>query len=260
MDLDNTILQQRMPYSKLEKLGINREAADSLPNEFKKSLCSGETTPLIKVTVSTANGKVVSIPLKMQLTGDLDNNPSLKIYPVRADLSQDTTQKLKLTDSEAEQLKKGMILIKAIEKDGRKQMKFLQMDPETKSVIAKNLNEVKIDKALQNIEQIEDIQLGIQQKQQAREGNPIELKVGDQKVTVGVDLREPNGFRVMQGDMDEWNRQAKMRYDNVHPEYLGLVKTEKNRWEYQQVVNKQSIQRAIKLDGNQEQRSQGMKL
>ena len=40
---------------------------------------------------------------------------------------------------------------------------------------------------------------------------------------------------------------AKLRYDDQHPEYLGLVMTDKNRWEYQQVVDWQSHERAIRL-------------
>ena len=36
-------------------------------------------------------------------------------------------------------------------------------------------------------------------------------------------------------------------YDDLHPEYLGLVMTDKNRWEYQQVVDAQSKERALTL-------------
>lgn len=30
----------------------------------------------------------------------------------------------------------------------------------------------------------------------------------------------------------------KMEYDDAHPEFIGLVQTDKNRWEYQQVMLK----------------------
>lgn len=76
----------------------------------------------------------------------------------------------------------------------------------------------------------------------------MELNVGDKKVSVGIDLKEPQGFKVIKGDMKEWERQQKLRYDEQHPEYLGLVQTDKNCWEYQQVVDKQSVERAIKLN------------
>lgn len=100
----------------------------------------------------------------------------------------------------------------------------------------------------------------MQQKQQVREGKPIELNVGGEKVSVGVDLKEPQGFKVIQGDMKEWVRQQKLRYDEQHPEFLGLVMTDKNRWEYQQVVDKQSQERALKLHAPKAEQSKGLKL
>ena len=79
----------------------------------------------------------------------------------------------------------------------------------------------------------------------------MELNVGGEKVTVGIDLKEPQGFKVVQGDMKEWERQQKLKYDELHPEYIGLVMTDKNRREYQQVVDRQSTERAIKLSLSQ---------
>ena len=96
-----------------------------------------------------------------------------------------------------------------------------------------------------------DIELGTQQKQAVRDGKPMELNVGGEKVTVGIDLKEPQGFKVVQGDMKEWERQQKLKYDELHPEYIGLVMTDKNRREYQQVVDRQSTERAIKLSLSQ---------
>lgn len=110
------------------------------------------------------------------------------------------------------------------------------------------------------MEKVNDIELGTQQKQQVREGKPIELNVGGEKVSVGVDLKEPQGFKVINGDMKEWERQQKLRYDEQHPEYLGLVMTDKNRWEYQKVVDVQSKERAIHLKPSREEKaSNGIK-
>lgn len=38
-----------------------------------------------------------------------------------------------------------------------------------------------------------------------------------------------------------------IRYDNQYPEYYRLVQTDKNRWEYQQVVDKQLTEHTIQL-------------
>ena len=111
------------------------------------------------------------------------------------------------------------------------------------------------------MEKVNDIELGAQQKQQAREGKPVELNVGGEKVSVGIDLREPQGFKVVKGDLKEWERQQKLQYDEQHPEYLGLVMTDKNRWEYQKVVKHDSIERAISLSSSRkEERKPGLSL
>ena len=67
-------------------------------------------------------------------------------------------------------------------------------------------------------------------------------------------MKESQGFKVIQGDMKEWERQQKLRYDEQHPEYLGLVMTDKNRWEYQKVVDAQSKERAILLKSSREEK------
>ena len=111
------------------------------------------------------------------------------------------------------------------------------------------------------MEKVNDIELGTQQKQQVREGKPVELNVGGEKVSVGIDLREPQGFKIVKGDLREWERQQKLRYDDLHPEYMGLVMTDKNRWEYQKVVDNDSKERAIRLDrARKNERGSGMKL
>ena len=111
------------------------------------------------------------------------------------------------------------------------------------------------------MEKINDIELGTNQKQAAMEGKPVELAVGDQKVTVGVDLKEPQGFKVVGGDMKEWERQMKIRYDHEHEGFMGYVMTDENRWEYQKVVEKLSHQEERqRSEKKEEKKSSGLKL
>ena len=88
------------------------------------------------------------------------------------------------------------------------------------------------------MEKINDIQLGINQKNAIKEGKAVELEIGHEKVSVGVDLKEPQGFKIVKGDLFEWERQQKIRYDIVNAGFMGYVLTDQNRWEYKQVVNK----------------------
>ena len=106
---------------------------------------------------------------------------------------------------------------KTVDIDGEKTRRYLQLDPETKSIIHRRVTEVQIEQRLKDMEKVNDIELGTQQKQQVREGKPMELNVGGEKVTVGIDLREPQGFRVVQGDMKEWELQQKLRIRRPPP-------------------------------------------
>ena len=258
--MDNMKHSEMLPYEKLAVLGIDREKADSLPKEVKEKLLSGEVTPIMQVSISAQNGDIITLPLKLQMMVDRNGGPALMAYPVRAVLETKRNQVLRLTEQEAERLNRGEVIQKPVEVNGEKTQQYLQLDPETKSVIHRRVTDVQLEQKLKDMEKVNDIELGMQQKQQVREGKPIELNVGGEKVSVGVDLKEPQGFKVIQGDLREWERQQKLRYDEQHPEFLGLVMTDKNRWEYQKVVDKQSQERALQLFHSKEEKSKGLKL
>ena len=253
MELHNRNQSEQLPYEKLALLGIDREKADNLPQEVKERLVSGEVTPLMQVSISARNGDVITLPLKLQMIADKDGNPALIAYPVRAELEAERNKALRLTPQEAGRLAKGEVIQKAVEVNGEKTQQYLQLDPETKSVIHRRVTDIEIERKLKDMEKVNDIELGTQQKQQVRDGKPVELNVGGEKVSVGIDLKEPQGFKLIKGDMKEWERQQKLRYDDLHPEYLGLVMTDKNRWEYQQVVDAQSKERALTLKPSREE-------
>ena len=239
MEMNNRNQSEMLPYEKLAVLGIDRKKADSLPQEVKEKLVSGEVTPLMQVSLTARNGDLITLPLKLQMTTDKDGHPALMAYPVRAELETGRNKLLLLTEQETERLKRGDIVQKSVEVNGEKTRQYLQLDPETQSVIHRKVT---------------DIELGTQQKQQVRDGKPVELNVGGEKVSIGVDLKEPQGFKVIKGDLKEWETQKKLRYDEQHPDYLGLVMTDKNRWEYQKVVDAQSKERAFKLNHHPEQK------
>lgn len=244
--MNNRNQSEMLPYEKLALLGIDRKKADSLPQEVKEKLVSGEVTPLMQVSLSARNGDLITLPLKLQMTTDKDGHPALMAYPVRAELETGRNKVLHLTEQEAERLRKGDIVQKTVDVNGEKTRQYLQLDPETQSVIHRKVTDIKLEQKLKDMEKVNDIELGTQQKQQVRDGKPIELNVGGEKVSVGVDLKE-------------WETQKKLRYDEQHPEYLGLVMTDKNRWEYQKVVDTQSKERAFKLNHPEQKQDKGLK-
>lgn len=260
MELSNNKPPEKLLYEKLALLGLDREKGDKLPQEVQEKLISGEVTPLMQVSLNAKNGHIITLPLKLQMVADRNGDPMLVAYPVKAAFDEKQDKILKLSPQEAERLRHGDVIQKAIDINGEKTRQYLQLDPETKSVIHKRVTEVQIEQRLKDMEKVNDIELGTQQKQAVREGKPMELNVGGEKVTVGIDLKEPQGFKIVKGDMKEWERQQKLKYDELHPEYIGLVMTDKNRWEYQQVVDKHSRERAIHLAPSKEQHKSGLKL
>jgi len=89
------------------------------------------------------------------------------------------------------------------------------LDKETNSLMHRDVASVSIESELMTRDKVKDIELGANQKEALQEGKPVELSLGDTKVTVGVDLREPQGFKVVNGDMKEWERLQQMRYDDI---------------------------------------------
>jgi hypothetical protein len=250
-------LEEEIPYDKLEKLGISRRAFLSMPKDLVDPIINGKVSPILKAHIKAKNGKTMEIPMKIQLSRDDDGSIKLLTYQRTKQIQND----FELTPRELERVKNGEVIRKELEEDGIRKMKFIQLDNETNALIPKSVARVRIAEKLRDMEKIKDIELGANQKQAAQEGKPIQLNVGDQPVTVGVDLREPQGFKVVNGDMEEWNRQKKIKYDLEHEGYMGYVQTDENRWEYQKFVdkqtNKESVQTTLKKE---EKKSSGLKL
>lgn len=253
----STFLEKEIPYEKLEKLGIDRKSFLSMPKELLEPLLNGQVSPLIRAEIKAANGQAVSLPLKLQFIRDQSGDVRIMTFPVHKEVVND----IKLRDTELERLQRGEVIKKDMMENGSRKQKFIQLDPETKSLMIRGVAGIRVQDKLIELERINDIQLGRNQKQAAIEGKPIELTVGDRKVSVGVDLREPQGFKLIQGDMREWERQQKIRYDLEHEGFMGYVKTDQNRWEYLKVVERLSHKNNVNLSQKQDaKKSSGIRL
>ena len=260
MQIPDTISQNNMPYKELEKLGINRELADALPKTYKNMLLAGEVTPVLQARIPTEDGRIMLIPVKLQLAKDDQNNLQLLTYPLKKEINLDTLDKLGLL-GEQDKLEKGEVFARKMTmQDGRINDILIQLDPETKSIILRRSEDIIIKEKLAQVSNIKDIGLGSEQMERAALGKPVELTVGDQKVSIGVDLKEPQGFKVVKGDFNEWKRQQDMRYDVAHPEFVGIVQTDRNRWEYHKVHEMKSATRGVKFTSNDEKASNGLKI
>lgn len=249
--------EENIPYEKLETLGISRSNVLDLPREVLDPLMDGRVTPLIMTRYHAENGKTIEMPMKLQLVKGEEGEVNLMTYQVRRDIERAT---VRLNNHDTARLEKGQALQKEITENGRKRKKYVQLDPETRSLMLRDKATLQIAERLREVEKVKDIELGTNQKQAVIEGKPVELAVGDQKVTVGIDLREPQGFKVVNGDMNEWERQAKIRYDEGREDFMGYVMTDENRWEYRKVVERLSPMEERKTTLKEDRRSPGLRL
>ncbi len=226
---------EQLPVDDLGKIGISKEMLEKMPVQFVDSLKRGEITPLVQTSVTASNGKTVTLPLRLQVVSDAaTGDVKLLAYPTRKEVDNS----LGLSRYEIDKVTEGEAITKELMQDGKRDMHMIQFDGRTNSLVHMPVKDLRLDERIKELESIHDIQLGTQQKEQIRTGKPVELSVGDEKVTVGVDLREPHAFKVIKGDMDEWKRREMERYDIAHPEVMGFVQTDRNRWEYKQVVDR----------------------
>jgi len=232
-----------VPFDKFAKIGIYPKDFMRMPKDLRDSILSGELSPLMRLNVPVGDNSSVSIPMKIQLAYDKNDRLQLLTYQIHREV--DNT--LKLNDIELDRVRKGDVIQKEFQEDGKRKMRYVQLDKETNSLMYRDVATVKFEEKLQEVDKIKDIGLGLGQKEALVSGKPVELEVGDQKVTVGIDLREPQGFKVMRGDLEEWKRQEAIRYDDAHEGFMGYVQTDENRWEYKQVVDRLRHEESVKV-------------
>lgn len=235
-------MTQEIPYDRLELVGITPRMFDAMPDEVKTRLSNGELTPLVNVRRVMGNGTVVEMPMKLRM-----EDGDLRVYPMNAEMRNSVN----IGAAAFRDLVAGDVL----HIDGQ----YLQRDPETNCIMKVSDRQLDIERRIAELEKVRDIELGMEQKKQIKEGKPVELNVGDEKVTVGLDLRDRDHFRTLKGDMNEWQRQKEITYDILHPEYIGIVQTDENRWEYQKVKTEGLGTQSLKEKPAQTQ-SAGMKM
>lgn len=228
-------------------LGISKKHRDNLPDKEKEKILKGDVSSLMVSSVTTDKGEKVTLPYKFQMKPGKNGDVNMVVYPVNKELKTD----FKLSENELKSLRKGHIVTHT---HNGKEL-FLQYDRDTNKIAHANKAEVMMSLQKQSLEErlknsevgsklsdkdvtcIKDIHLGPEQTQTLREGKAVTLKIGETEVTMGVDIKSGDGFKILEGNLNDWDIKRQREYDEAHPEYVGLVATDENRWEYQNVVD-----------------------
>lgn len=239
-------MKYEIPYEQLSIIGLQPHVVDAMPDEVRSKLENGEMTPIINVK-RELDDMVLEMPMKLRVEQDALGNPQLIVYPLNAEMKNS----INVGQVAFDRLVAGDVL----HINGQ----YLQRDPETNCILKKSDREIDIDRRIEELEKVRNIELGVEQKSQLKEGKPVELDVGGEKISVGLDLRDKDHFRTLNGSMNEWQRQKEIAYDIAHPEYVGIVQTDENRWE-QQVIKREGLNSQTLKERPAQTQSSGMRL
>ena len=246
-------LMNEMPWEQLEKLGITEEKFLDFPKDSIDRIMTGYTSPLMKMKFVDNDGNAMKVPeslnvfqneegivpTKFRLLREANGKVRVELMPRRNELNL-MLGETAITKEQLDRMRNQESVRTAIRKFGKDEMCYVQLDSELNILQMTKEKEVVIPNA------IGDVTIGTEIEQRLREGKPVELEVGDTKVTVGVDLNARNGFRVVEGDMDLWKQRKLEQWDRITPGVKGYWRTTENGWDYelhQDREQKQTIDR-----------------
>ena len=241
-----------IPLKDFEKAGLN---VGNIPDGILTSLMQGEISQIVEIRPELKSGRKEALPVKLRLTRDKENKVKLMAYPIHRDI----VNNLKLNEQEQQRLREGDTIRKEIRNGQYSRQMFIQLDKETHSLMMRDERTINLDTRMDELEHVRDITLGQNQRQAIREGKPVELEIGDTKVTVGVELSQNSGFKAIEGDLQEWKRKQQIAWDIATPGAMGYWQTEENRWEYKQTLEKYKYKDDRK-DSQQEERKSERKI
>ena len=229
MNAENIIKANEIPVRQLAMVGLNEKMLFGLhPKELERMLC-GRLSPLMAELKVREGKRMVTFPGKLRLVKGRDGNVDLMVYPVRKHMANDYN----LSSEQMKKLQDGKPLFVTVNKDGVEEKLILQRDEQTNIVMSMRQKDLRVPQA------IGDIILGEEQKERFKEGKPIELTKENTRITVGVDLDDPTGCRVVNGDLNLWQQKKLEEWDKRTPDAYGYWKTTENGLQYQAFVNRQ---------------------
>ena len=182
---------------------------------------------LLKMEVE-GDGKTYIFLGKLRMSREPKGGVSLYVLPLRTRTPND--KDLRLDEPEMEHLRHGLILKKNVYDDfNKKTTYYAQLDGETNAILKVRARDVAIPSV------VKDVDINMEMRETLRNGMPVQIDADGTPYTIGIDLTEPSGYRVLQGTMDDWDAAIAREWDKVHPEEIGFWLTDENGWEYQEL-------------------------
>lgn len=212
---DGAVKINALPYEELTKLGFSRKTVDGWSDDIRNALMNGEPTPILDAQFRRDSRKI-SCPVKLQLAKGDDGKIRLLTNPVTAHVKRSN----KFSAKEWDSLLQGNPLVMEETLGRKRAVTVYQLDPETNSIrqsrdVGSIVEDIAKSAASYGKQPISDAQ-----KYDLLTGKPIEVMNGTQKKTFGIDLNAPGSIMMMDGGLEQWNKDKASRYQRSISESL----------------------------------------
>ena len=179
--------EDEVPYAILEQFGLTQEMIEDLPADVYTDILNGRLSPVLPISVKDKKGRPVSARARFKLVRDADDEADiLNLY----------------TYEEQEALRSGKAIISHAPayEDAKC---FVQIDSGTNQVIY-----VPTPVIGKNISHLMDIfELSSGEIQAIQDGDVVCINDEDEEVSIGIDLTEKSGLRLVLGDSQKWHKE-----------------------------------------------------
>ena len=220
-----------LPWKELDDIGISKDDFLELPISILNTVLLGRLSPIMMLKVKV-DDNIYSVKGKFAFERDEKNVVQVKVFPIRNDILYLD----EFTEEERELLKNGRIVKKKFpNKEGKKVLSYVQLDPETLCLISLPISAMFIPGIIMGKELTDD------EKEKIKDGQILEIEIENQKNTITVDLvKAKSGIISEKIDEATWRMERAIEWDRINPASMGYWQTSQNGWEYQEALDRQN--------------------
>ena len=189
--------EDEVPYAILEQFGLSQEMIEDLPTHVYTDILNGRLSPVLPISIKDQKGFTVSARARFKLVRDSEDEADIVFHPrlVRCELDR-------YNPEEQEALSSGKAIISHAPDDETAKC-FVQVDTGTNQVIY-----VPTPVIGKNISHMLDLFEFQPDKIRAlQDGEIVTMAEDGEEVSVGIDLTEKSGIRIVIGDSRSWLRE-----------------------------------------------------
>lgn len=190
--------REEIPYEILQKFGLSQQMIDDLPANVAERFLCGKTTPPLPVIMENIEGLKIVARARIKMVRLSDG----KVDICFSGIWEDKDLNIFSLDQQ-EKLLRGDVTIATLPEKGEC---FIQYDENIKQVLAYPAFLIKHNISLL----VENYQLSEEEKKKIESGKILELQIQNRMLTIGIDLNDMCGVRIINGNLVTWLEDAKV--------------------------------------------------